>query len=111
MLTQREDRPGSLVAILEEFSARSINLSKLSSRPVKNALGQYCFIVDLNGHIGDDVIADALRTVKAKHAEVKFLGSYPAAGAGAGGVREEASKAWTDASEWMTALRSQITAT
>ena len=109
VLTQREDKPGSLVAILQEFSARNINLSKLSSRPVKTALGQYCFIIDLDGHIADDVTAEALRNVRAKYADVKFLGSYPAAGAGSTDVRAEAIGAFAEAATWMDGLRSQIT--
>ncbi len=109
VLTQREDKPGSLVAILQEFSARNINLSKLSSRPVKTALGQYCFIVDLEGHIADDVTAEGLRNVKAKYADVKFLGSYPAAGRGSTDRREEANLAFADAASWMDGLRAQIT--
>ncbi|MEM7338212.1 MAG: prephenate dehydratase [Actinomycetota bacterium] len=108
VLTQREDRPGSLVSILQEFSARNINLSKLSSRPVKTELGQYCFIIDLNGHIADDVTAEALRNVRAKYADVKFLGSYPAQGRGSAGRREEATAAWAAATSWMDGLRSQI---
>jgi len=108
VLTQRQDKPGSLVAILEEFAARSINLSRLSSRPVKTALGSYCFIVDLDGHIADELIADCLRSIRAKHADVKFLGSYPAAGNGSTETRHEASSAWAEADQWMEALRSQI---
>jgi prephenate dehydratase len=46
---QREDRPGSLHAILSEFAARSINLTKLESRPTKRGLGDYCFLIDLSG--------------------------------------------------------------
>ncbi|MGF1596616.1 MAG: prephenate dehydratase [Acidimicrobiales bacterium] len=108
VLTQREDRPGSLVAILEEFSARTINLSRLTSRPVKNTLGHYCFIVDLDGHIADDVTANALRSIRARHADVKFLGSYPTAGTGATEARAEASAAVAEAERWMTDLRAQI---
>ena len=77
---QREDRPGSLHAILSEFSARSINLTKLESRPTKRGLGDYCFMIDLEGHIADEVVADCLRVLHAEVAGVKFLGSYPAAG-------------------------------
>lgn len=109
VLTQHKDKPGSLVAILEEFAARSINLSRLSSRPVKTALGSYCFVVDLDGHIGDELIADCLRSVRAKHADVKFLGSYPAAGAGASETRRDRTSAWAEADQWMDSLRSQIT--
>ena len=77
---QREDRPGSLLAILQEFAARAINLTKLESRPTKRGLGDYCFFIDAEGHIADEVIADALRNLAAKQAEVKFLGSYPVGG-------------------------------
>ncbi len=108
VLTQREDKPGSLVAILQEFAARSINLSRLSSRPVKTALGDYCFIVDLDGHIGDDLIADCLRSIRAKHADVKFLGSYPAAGNGSTATRDEANTAWAEADAWLGSIRRQI---
>lgn len=108
VVTQREDRPGSLVAILEEFSARNINLSRLTSRPVKTALGYYCFIIDLDGHVADDVVANALRSIRAKHAEVKFLGSYPASGTGSSELRAEAAAAWVEAGRWVDSLRAQI---
>jgi len=94
VIFQRDDRPGSLLSILQEFSARQINLSKLESRPTKKGLGNYCFIMDLDGHISDAVIADALKNIMAKQAEVKFLGSYPAAGNGSSEVRAEANAAW-----------------
>ena len=54
-----------------------INLTNLHSRPTKKALGDYCFIIDLEGHIADELVADCLRDLKSKQADVKFLGSYP----------------------------------
>ena len=108
VVTARGDRPGSLVEILHEFSARNLNLSKLTSRPARTTLGNYCFIIDMYGHIADDVVANCLRNVRAKHADVKFLGSYPAAGDGSGLAREEASDAWDEATAWMESLRNQI---
>ena len=105
---QRADVPGSLLAILQEFAARSINLSKLESRPTKVSLGDYCFIIDLDGHIADELIADALRAVHAKQAQVKFLGSYPAAGDHGEVVREEVQASWRRADEWISNLRGQI---
>lgn len=108
LIAQRADRPGSLVSILNEFSARNINLTKLTSRPARTQLGQYCFIVDFNGHITDDVVANCLLNVRAKHADVKFLGSYPAAGVQAGQVRAENNDAWSSATQWMQSLRSQV---
>ena len=78
---QRSDVPGSLIGILGEFAARAINLTSLQSRPTKASLGQYCFLIDCEGHIADEVVADALRNLSMKTSRVKFLGSYPSASA------------------------------
>ena len=108
VIFQRTDRPGSLLTILQEFAARSINLTKLESRPTKKGLGHYCFLIDLEGHIGDEVVADCLRDLKSKVEDVKFLGSYPAAGEHGPARRREAEAAWRDAREWVEQLRSEI---
>lgn len=105
---QREDHPGSLHGILSEFSARSINLTKLESRPTKRSLGDYCFLIDLEGHIADEVVADCLRVLHAELAGVKFLGSYPAAGDHGPAVRARVDAAWRKADDWVRELRSQI---
>ena len=105
---QRTDRPGSLLAILQEFAARSINLTKLESRPTKKALGEYCFLMDLEGHVGEELIADCLRDLKSKVADVKYLGSYPAAGEHGPARRREAEAAWRDARDWVEHLRDEI---
>lgn len=107
VIYQRADRPGSLLSILQEFAARSINLTKLESRPTKAGLGQYCFVADLEGHISDELVADALKNIRAKHENVKLLGSYPAAGAQGAQARADASAAWADAEAWLERLRSR----
>ncbi len=107
---QRADEPGSLISILQEFAARRINLSQLLSRPTKRGgLGDYCFIMYADGHISDELVADALRDLHAKQGAVKFLGSYPAAGEHAHSAREHADTRWREADDWITELRSQIT--
>lgn len=107
---QRADEPGSLISILQEFAARRINLSNLLSRPTKRGgLGDYCFIMYADGHIEDELVADALRELHAKQGSVKFLGSYPAAGIHAHSAREHADARWRDADDWVTELRSRIT--
>ena len=106
---QRADEPGSLISILQEFAARRINLSNLLSRPTKRGgLGDYCFIMYADGHIEDELVADALRELHAKQSSVKFLGSYPAAGAHAHSAREHADARWRDADDWVTELRTHI---
>jgi len=105
---QRSDRPGSLLAILEQFAARSINLTRLESRPTKQGLGDYCFVVDLDGHLEDEVVADCLRNLHAELAAVKFLGSYPAAGKAGPERRREAAAAWRAADAWVESLRAHL---
>ena len=105
---QQSDKPGSLLAILQEFAARSINLTKLESRPTREALGNYCFFLDLEGHIADSVMADCLKTLQTKDVRVKFLGSYPAAGEQAEEVRKESNDALDKAQSWLDSIRSKL---
>ncbi|MDA8342651.1 MAG: prephenate dehydratase [Actinomycetota bacterium] len=105
---QQADRPGSLHGIVGQFAARNINLTKVESRPTKKALGDYCFVFDLDGHIADEVVADCLRVLHAEQADVKFLGSYPAAGSAATAIRQEMDAAWRRADAWLATLRQQI---
>lgn len=76
-----EDRPGSLMAILSEFAERSINLTKIESRPTRSGLGKYFFLIDLEGHQSDSDVAAALDGVRRSSLVLKILGSYPAASA------------------------------
>lgn len=105
---QRSDRSGSLMGILAEFAARSINLTKLESRPTKKALGDYCFLIDLEGHVADDLVADCLTSIVAKHGEVKFLGSYPSNKKGSEAQSMAVTSAWADALDWIDGLRGQV---
>jgi len=107
---QRADEPGSLISILQEFAARRINIGNLQSRPTKNSgLGDYCFIIYADGHVADELMADALRELHAKQGGVKFFGSYPAAGQAAHNAREHADVRWRDADDWVSHLRARIT--
>ena len=106
---QRADEPGSLISILQEFAARRVNITNLLSRPTKDGgLGDYCFVMYLDGHIADELVADALRALHAKQGGVKFLGSYPAAGEHAHSAREHADARWQQADDWVDRLRDSI---
>lgn len=77
------DRPGALLAILQEFAMRAVNLTKLESRPTKTGLGSYIFYIDIEGSRERDLPVDAAITAieQQRVARVTFLGSYPAGGA------------------------------
>lgn len=105
---QSSDHPGSLHTILGQFAARNLNLVKLESRPTKKALGEYCFVIDVQGHVADEVVADCLRDLHATLPAVKFLGSYPAAGDDGEQRRQAASEAWRAADSWIRDVRSHL---
>jgi prephenate dehydratase len=75
--TVAHDRPGTLVGVLHHFADRSISLTKIESRPSREELGIYIFLVDLEGHRADPVIAEALDAVKRDAQFFRVLGSYP----------------------------------
>lgn len=73
------DGPGSLFAILKPFNDLRLNLTKIESRPSREKRWDYIFFVDLDGHITDDVVAEAVDRLHASCRLVKHLGSYPKA--------------------------------
>jgi prephenate dehydratase len=72
-----KDQPGALLLILQEFAFRRINLTKIESRPSKRRLGDYIFIVDMEGKVDESAVADALRCLSCKLPRLTVLGSYP----------------------------------
>jgi prephenate dehydratase len=72
-----EDKPGQLVGALQEFSKRDINLSKIESRPSKEKLGTYIFLIDVDGHRKEAPLAEALREIEGRCSFFRVLGSYP----------------------------------
>ena len=72
-----KDRPGALHDALMPFKGHRINLTKIESRPSKEELGIYIFLVDLEGHRSEPVVAEALAAVRQKAFFFKVFGSYP----------------------------------
>jgi prephenate dehydratase len=63
--------------VLREFADRKINLTRIESRPSREELGIYIFLLDLQGHRSDPVVAEALAAVEAQAFYFRMLGSYP----------------------------------
>lgn len=74
-----EDRPGALVQIMNQFSTRGVNLSRIESRPTGESMGKYFFSIDLEGHLAEERVGAALAALYRMFPGVRFLGSYPRA--------------------------------
>jgi len=72
-----KDQPGVLFHMLEPFSKRDINLTKIESRPMKSKAWEYIFFLDMVGHIEDPQIAEAIEELRGYCQFLKVLGSYP----------------------------------
>ncbi|WP_221583568.1 prephenate dehydratase [Microbacterium sp. G2-8] len=97
--------PGALVEMLEQFATRGINLSLIQSRPIGDRLGRYRFVIDADGHIVDERMADALMGLKRFSPHVIFLGSYPRADRQAVQHSDRYSDAsFADARDWLREL-------
>lgn len=100
-----DDRAGGLLEMLEQFATRGVNMSLLESRPIGDALGRYRFVIDLDGHILDERVADALLGLKRFSPSVIFLGSYPRADKLSITVTGRyGDDAFTEAREWLRRL-------
>ncbi|MDO8105976.1 prephenate dehydratase [Isoptericola sp. b441] len=100
------NQAGALLEMLEQFSTRGVNLSRIESRPIGDSLGRYSFSIDAEGHLADERMAEALMGLHRVCPHVRFLGSYPRVDAPYGDVRPGTSDAdFRDARAWVTALR------
>ncbi|WP_126416335.1 prephenate dehydratase [Trueperella bialowiezensis] len=79
MVQLATDEAGALLNMLEQFSARGVNLSRIESRPVGDSLGRYAFSIDAEGHLFDERIQAVLLGLHRVCPRVTFLGSYPSA--------------------------------
>ncbi|MFV0426006.1 MAG: prephenate dehydratase [Beutenbergiaceae bacterium] len=98
-----DNEAGALLTMLEQFAVRGVNLSRIESRPIGDAIGRYAFSIDAEGHIEDERVAAALVGLHRVCPLVRYLGSYPRAdgvGSPVGrGVSDEdfrRGRAWVD---------------
>ena len=92
--------PGALLAALAEFAIRGIDLTRIESRPTRTELGTYLFFADCVGHIDDSAVAEALKALHRRCADVRYLGSWPT-----GSVPGVVPPPADEASRWLTGLR------
>ena len=72
-------RPGALYEFLKELASKSVNLTKIESRPTRQKPWEYNFYLDFEGHREDEASREALESLERSSLFVKVLGSYPKA--------------------------------
>jgi prephenate dehydratase len=75
--TLQANVPGALHAVLGAFAAEGLQLTKVENRPTKGWLGDYVFLVDLEGHREDPPVTRALARIRDNCALFKVFGSFP----------------------------------
>ncbi len=100
------DHAGALLEVLTEFSVRGVNLTFIQSRPTGRELGDYHFIIDIEGHINEERVGDALMGLRRICADVRFLGSYPRADkVKPTSTATTTDKSFRDAQDWLSDVR------
>jgi chorismate mutase/prephenate dehydratase len=74
------NRPGAVHELISPFASHGVSMSRIESRPARTGQWEYLFYVDLEGHLKEPRVAQALAELKEKAPFVKVFGSYPAAG-------------------------------
>ncbi len=72
-----KDKPGALFEVLTPFYKEKINLTKIESRPSKRKAWEYIFFIDVEGHIEEKKLREALKAIEKYCIFLKVLGSYP----------------------------------
>ncbi|MBL1432055.1 MAG: prephenate dehydratase [Gammaproteobacteria bacterium] len=79
LLLSTMNQSGSLFDLIQPFAKNHVSMTRIESRPSRQANWNYLFFVDIEGHVEDDNVAKAIAEVNEKAATTKVLGSYPAA--------------------------------
>ena len=75
----KPDAPGLVYGAMRPFADRGINLTKIESRPTGTGMGNYIFLLDLEGHIDEPHVQQAISELQRHTSTFKVLGAYPRA--------------------------------
>ena len=75
----KPDAPGLVYGAMRPFADRGINLTKIESRPTGTGMGNYIFLLDLEGHIDEPHVQQAITELQGHTSPFKVLGAYPRA--------------------------------
>jgi prephenate dehydratase len=106
LVASTPNRIGTLAELLTELASRGINLTKLDARPTKSNFGEYRFFIDIEGHVSEERIGDALAALRRRCGDVRFLGSHPRADEVPATIQPDAANEdFIQAAGWLAAIR------
>ena len=70
------NRSGALLLILERISVHGLNMTKIESRPIKNAPDEYRFFIETEGDYSSARVKSALADIRKITNSFKLLGCY-----------------------------------
>ncbi|WFF39629.1 prephenate dehydratase [Moraxella nasibovis] len=73
------DRAGALIEILEPLKRHGVSMTSIETRPERPNKWAYVFFIDMNGHIDDENVKNAIDDIIKIAKDVRVLGSYPQA--------------------------------
>ncbi len=76
IIVSTKNKPGALCKVLEIFYKHDINLTYLDSRPSKKRLGEYIFLIEIEGYNYEYKIKTALEELMIYTDFIKILGSF-----------------------------------
>jgi chorismate mutase/prephenate dehydratase len=77
MVFTLNNEPGALLAVLNDFAKRGINVKNIMSRPVPGEVWDYIFYIDVLGHATDRSLVAALDEIRKHTKFFKVIGSFP----------------------------------
>jgi chorismate mutase/prephenate dehydratase len=79
LLVATKNKPGALQSLLTPLAQSGISMTRIESRPSRKGIWEYVFFIDIEGHIGDSSVAEALARLERESSMFRILGSYPKA--------------------------------
>ena len=76
LLISSQNRPGSLHDLLEPIARHGLNMTRIESRPSRRISWEYVFFVDVEGHVADQAMQQALAELR-RVGDCRVLGAYP----------------------------------
>ena len=77
LMVAGKDEPGVLFHILKPLNDFGVSMKRIESRPSKQGKWDYVFFIDVDGHVNDDKLSQAISAMKRFTSDIKILGSYP----------------------------------